>query len=620
MTGTFDPLLGRTPRQRRWALGIALAVILMVPLAVAGLVAGALATADQRIDAIPAIIVNNDTMVTTKQADGTEQQVLAGRQLVTELTSPDAPGFAWSISNSEDAAEALAEGRAYAVLTVPEDFSASITSLAGPEPTKANLSLRTDDAHAFLAGSAAQAVGTAMAGAFGREITTRYLTSFYEELGLVGASLTTAAAGAAELSTGVGSLASGLDAVATGASSTASGASELLTGVARYTDGVESLGAGLTRLSSGASQLAPLRTGLPRYASGVQGAADGFRSVNQALQANPTNADLVPSLNEFQAGLDQLADQGSGLAPAASGIGRVVEGVAAAAEGAGRLSAQAGGITSGAQGLATGTAAVSSGVASSAAGADQLVGGATELASGLEAGATQASAFGDRDAAATAGVVAEPVGITPTRNHALDSISPVIGMVFVPVGLWIGALAMFLLIRPVSRMALNSTASNGRLVLRGLGQGAAVAVVQAVSVVALLHAALGVRWDLLPATLPFSILIALVFMVVHHVLTAAFGRFGIIVSLVLLALQLTSSGGPFPLQMVAEPYQAVSSFLPLTWAVRGMQALVSGAGGPDVWASVTALSLFGLVGLAVSFWLVARLRRVRPPALLPAVG
>lgn len=620
MTGTFDPLLGRTPRQRRWALGIALAVILMVPLAVAGLVAGALATADQRIDAIPAIIVNNDTMVTTKQADGTEQQVLAGRQLVTELTSPDAPGFAWSISNSEDAAEALAEGRAYAVLTVPEDFSASITSLAGPEPTKANLSLRTDDAHAFLAGSAAQAVGTAMAGAFGREITTRYLTSFYEELGLVGASLTTAAAGAAELSTGVGSLASGLDAVATGASSTASGASELLTGVARYTDGVESLGAGLTRLSSGASQLAPLRTGLPRYASGVQGAADGFRSLNQALQANPTNADLVPSLNEFQAGLDQLADQGSGLAPAASGIGRVVEGVAAAAEGAGRLSAQAGGITSGAQGLATGTAAVSSGVASSAAGADQLVGGATELASGLEAGATQASAFGDRDAAATAGVVAEPVGITPTRNHALDSISPVIGMVFVPVGLWIGALAMFLLIRPVSRMALNSTASNGRLVLRGLGQGAAVAVVQAVSVVALLHAALGVRWDLLPATLPFSILIALVFMVVHHVLTAAFGRFGIIVSLVLLALQLTSSGGPFPLQMVAEPYQAVSSFLPLTWAVRGMQALVSGAGGPDVWASVTALSLFGLVGLAVSFWLVARLRRVRPPALLPAVG
>ncbi len=620
MTGTFDPLLGRTPRQRRWALGIALAVILMVPLAVAGLVAGALATADQRIDAIPAIIVNNDTMVTTKQADGTEQQVLAGRQLVTELTSPDAPGFAWSISNSEDAAEALAEGRAYAVLTVPEDFSASITSLAGPEPTKANLSLRTDDAHAFLAGSAAQAVGTAMAGAFGREITTRYLTSFYEELGLVGASLTTAAEGAAELSTGVGSLASGLDAVATGASSTASGASELLTGVARYTDGVESLGAGLTRLSSGASQLAPLRTGLPRYASGVQGAADGFRSLNQALQANPTNADLVPSLNEFQAGLDQLADQGSGLAPAASGIGRVVEGVAAAAEGAGRLSAQAGGITSGAQGLATGTAAVSSGVASSAAGADQLVGGATELASGLEAGATQASAFGDRDAAATAGVVAEPVGITPTRNHALDSISPVIGMVFVPVGLWIGALAMFLLIRPVSRMALNSTASNGRLVLRGLGQGAAVAVVQAVSVVALLHAALGVRWDLLPATLPFSILIALVFMVVHHVLTAAFGRFGIIVSLVLLALQLTSSGGPFPLQMVAEPYQAVSSFLPLTWAVRGMQALVSGAGGPDVWASVTALSLFGLVGLAVSFWLVARLRRVRPPALLPAVG
>ena len=171
MSTRLDRLFSRTPGQRRGALVTGLAALIVVPLAVAGLFAGALNTADERVETLPALVVNDDEFVTTTLPDGTEQMVLAGRQLVTELTKPatagSTTGFAWEISNAEDAGQALADGSAYAVLTIPADFSSSVTSLSGATPTQADLAIRTDDAHSFLAGSVAQSVGTALTGAFG---------------------------------------------------------------------------------------------------------------------------------------------------------------------------------------------------------------------------------------------------------------------------------------------------------------------------------------------------------------------------------------------------------------------------------------------------------------------
>jgi YhgE/Pip-like protein len=656
MSARLERLFSRTPGQRRRSFGSVLAGLIIVPLAVGGLFAGALASADQRIDTIPAIVVNNDTMVNLAKPDGTTTPVLAGRQLVTELTAHPAggkpsAGFDWTISNSTDAAKALAAGKAYAVLTIPKDFSASVTSLSGSTPHQANLAIRTDDAHSYLAGSAAQSVGTAMTSTFGRAITQQYLTGFYGQLGTIGDSLAGAADGALQLSSGVDGLATGLDSLASGAAtassgaaSAAGGAESFASGVTTYTQGADALSAGLARLSSGAAGLGALRPGLPAYAGGVQQSAAGFTQLNQGLQpllaANraaiaavvpqgPAEIEqlaridkLAASLNGLGTGLDALSAQSPAISQAGAGIGSVVDGIAQSAAGAAQLAAGSGALRSGADGLASGVSGLAGGVtqladgtAASAAGARQLAGGAGTLATGLAGGADQASALDDQDAAATAQVVSEPVTVSTTRANKIDSIGPVIGMLVVPLGLWIGALAIFLLLRPVSPLALASTASTGRIVLRSLGRAFGIAAAQAVVIVALLHAALGVSWTLLPATMSFALLLALVFVAVHHALTVAFGRAGIVVSLVLLALQLTSAGGLYPIEIVAKPFQLVSPFLPLTWAVGGMQAIVSGVGGAEVAASAAALAAFALLGLLVSLGVIARRRGARSLAL-----
>ncbi|MET0724866.1 MAG: YhgE/Pip family protein [Leifsonia sp.] len=625
MSTRLDRLFGRTRSQRRFRLGAVIVGVMVVPLAVAGLVTGGLASADDRIDTIPALVVNNDEMVTATAPDGTETQILAGRLLVTQLTAPGENGFDWKLSNSAEAEKAIADGSAYAVLTIPEDFSASINSISGSSPTQADLSIRTDDAHSYLAGSAAQSVGDGMTNAFGRAITEQYLNAFYTNLASTGGSLSSAADGATQVSDGVAGLAGGLDQLAGGASSAASGAasaaggaSELADGIDSYTGGVDSLAAGLQSLAAQTAQLGSLGTGVAGYTQAVSGTAAQLDALTKQVLAGTPPTDLAAQLATISGTLDAVAGQGPALAAGTSGLGALSTGIAQTAAGANQLAAGSPGLRSGADGLASGVGALSDGLASltsgtaaSASGAHSLADGAGSLAQGLTDGAAQASALGDIDAEKTASVVAQPVTVTSTRANPITGIGEVIGMVFVPIGLWIGALAVFLLLRPLSSMALQSTASTGRLVIRGLARASGIAVVQALLVVGLLHTALGVNWGTLPATLSFAVLMALAFAAIHQFLTVAFGRVGIVVSLLLVIVQLTSSGGIYPVEILARPYQVITPFLPLTWAVQGMQQIVAGVGGASVAASAAGLAAIGLLSVVGSLIAVARRRGAR---------
>ncbi|GAA2462488.1 YhgE/Pip family protein [Agromyces soli] len=641
MSGRLSRLFGTTPAQRRLRYGVLLAAVVAVPLAVAGLVSGAVAGGNDQLEQIPAIVVNDDEMVTTTDADGAEQQVLAGRLLVTELTGGEASGFDWTISNDEEAAKKLADGEAYAVLTIPSDFSASVTSLSGSNPTKANLEIRTDDAHSYLAGSVVQSVGDAMTAAFGRTLTQQYLEGLYAGLADFGGSLDQAAdgasslaSGAGSLSTGVGQLSTGVASAASGASDAASGASQYADGVRQYTEGVDGLASGLAQASAGSAGLDTLAGGVSSYVGGVNAAVGQIGGaftgvIAQLEQAKVDNPELAPQLDaliaqlQAQAGalqpqLDQFTAQGAQLAAGVqSGVDQTQAGLAELSNGAAQLSGGSAAIRDGASSLASGVGELaggldqlSSGASSAATGADELASGAEQFASGLADGAEQAGALTNVDGKEMADVVSQPVTVDAARDHEIASTGEAVGMWFAPIGLWVGALAMFLVFRPFGREALRSTASTGGLVWRALARAGLVALGQTVAVVGLLHLALGVSWSLLPQTLAFSALTALAFTAVHAWLMTWLGRGGMIISLILVALQLTTTG-LVPIEALSGPYQTISPFLPLTWAVQGMQLIVSGAGGAGVAGAAGVLALFALIGVLGTAIVVGRRRGIR---------
>lgn len=581
--------------RRRWVRVLALIAAAVVPLAFAGLTMAALSDTEKGLDRIPAAIVNQDEMVTQTGDDGTETMVLAGRLLVTELTGADSPGMDWRLSNAEEAATQLAAGEVYAVLTIPSDFSASVVSLSSGDPTRAQLRLETDDAHSYLAGAVAQSLGDGMVRAFGSELTKQYIAGIFTQFGTVGEAFTQAADGAQQLADGAGDA--------------AAGAQQYAEGVRQYTNGVSALASGLGQLNTGAAGLDQLSSSVTGYTQGVAQLAAGIAE-QTAIIADPTSdpvavATAVAYLQGYSTQLNTVAAGGGELAAGvAGGVDGIQSGIAQSAAGAGQLARNGGQLAAGADALADGTV--------------QLADGAGELAAGLREGADRLSGA-ETPGADAASVAAEPVGLEVATSNAVTQIAQVIGTYFVPLGLWAGALATFLVLPGLSRRVLASTAGSGRVLGSFAVRAGAVAAVQALLLVLLLHLVAGVAWVLLPATLGLALVAALAYTAFHQLLTVGLGRAGLVVSLLLLAVQLAAVGGIVPSQALAGPFAWLSSVSPLGWASTGLQQLVAGGETGVVVGSFFALAAFGAASLLVSRLVIRRARRASVlRMLLPA--
>ena len=557
-TNTLGQTLGRVSRTQ-WLRRIGIIAVVLVPLAFAGLFVGALSSADTALDRVPAAVVNNDTLQYTTGADGNKQPVFAGRQLVTELTG-DSTEFTWTVTNEAEAKKSLAAGDVYAILTIPADFSDSILSLSTSEPKRANLAITTDDAHSYLSGAIATSLGNSLAHTFGTTVTEGYLSGIYTSFGALGTSIGDAASGARSLEGGVSS----------------------------YTGGVDALSSGLGELRSASSGLGAISSGVNDFTGGVSSLASALAAANASLQANPNDPVALATVNALSAQLSSAAAGGRTLAAqTATGVTGVSGGIASSASGAATL----------------------------AAGSSELRSGADTLATGLEAGAAQIpSSEGAGNAAA---VAADPVTVSVTRDNKVSSIGQSISTFFIPLGLWVGALAVFLVMRPLGRRELGSTAGSGRLLAHTLAKASAITVAQALLLVALLHLVVKVPWAALPATLGFSVLMALAFTAFHYLLTIGLGRGGLVLSLFVLAVQMTATGGLYPIQLLATPFQWVSPVLPLTYGVSGMQTIIASGDPTQTIAASAVLLLFGVASALLSLVILRRMRTARALGLVP---
>jgi putative membrane protein len=417
---------------------------------------------------------------------------------------------------------------------------------------------------------------------FGSAITKQYISGVYASLGTLSASLSQAADGASSL--------------ASGASQSAAGASSLASGLGSYTAGVTSLSSGLSQLSSGAGSLSQLSSGVASYTGGVSQLS---AALTAAVAANDT-----PQIQALTAQLAGLAGQGSTLSSqTASGISGIQSGIAQSAAGAKKLAGAGPSLAAGAKALAEGTGRLSS--------------GAMSLADGLTRGAAQVPSSDTAAANKSADVASDPVALTVSTAHRVSQVAQAVSTFFLPLGLWIGALAVFLVMRPVTRRILASTAASSRVVGATLVRAGAITAAQALLLVLLLHTAVGIGWASLPATLAFSLLTAAAFTAFHYLLTIGLGRAGLIISLFLLALQIAAVGVA-PLQLLSPPFQAISPFLPLSWAVDGMQQIITGGSAASAIGSAVALLAFGLASVVIANLAIRRTRRARALGLVPA--
>ena len=188
---------------------------------------------------------------------------------------------------------------------------------------------------------------------------------------------------------------------------------------------------------------------------------------------------------------------------------------------------------------------------------------------------------------------------------------------FLALALWVGAMITFMVLRPLNRRYLVSGAPPHRVVLAGLFPAIAIGFAQAILLFVVVVFGLGLGPQNPVTTLGLLLLTAGAFAAIMQLVGAALGPAGRIIALALLMLQLTSSGGTYPVQTTPDFFQAVHPFLPMTYVVAALRHAIDGGSTGTVLTGVFALLGYGAGALALTVAVARGKRRLSSSDLHP---
>lgn len=370
--------------------------------------------------------------------------------------------------------------------------------------------------------------------------------------------------------------------------------------------------AALQEALTGADERVTAVAGRAEEAAATSAAANervqGFVEDDVAASAKADLTDLNDGAHAVAAGAEKL--QG--------GIGAAKDGADSLADGAGRFADGLEQLGSGATELDGGLAQLQDGAGELRAGLGTLDDGAHELASGLSDGVDRVPALTEDERDEAALVMSRPVEAVMQVDNSAEVYGRGMAPMFFSIALWVFGIAAFNIMRPIS----------GRL-LAGRRNPVAIALAAWLPVGIV---AVGGGLLMLAATLPLglapvhpvravalTVLVAVVFSLIAHLMQTALGTPGSALLLVLLVLQLASTGGTYPAEVLPGFFQALHPFMPMSYSIEAFRNAISG--GPDqrFWVPVVVLMGIGAAALALDVLVVRRRRRFRMKDLHPAL-
>lgn len=430
------------------------------------------------------------------------------------------------------------------------------------------------------------------------EGTTATVTQLQQLIGALGQLQTDTTQPQADLTNGMTTAGAGAAALGNNLAAFATEIEQLTADCMAEPDSADFCTSMATRLATQASALkanaAEIGTGLTTAQTGAEGLGEATASLQSALGGD-SGGDPTAQLNELIDGVDQFgtalgdfADQGSQLAGGASQL----------AGGAGELADGASGLASGTSELAAGTPALADGAEQLADGIDQSAEGAGELAGGLDeavAGIPNTTEAERDRIAATAVAPVEAVG-------ASDELFNASGVpLFAGIALWAGALAMFLLIRPLWGRTRDAARGVVAIALRSAAPAAALGAVQGALAGVILPLALGYDAAQGLRFFALAVIAGTSFSLLVQGLAALLGGVGRFIAFALLVVGFAVgivSTAPAPLI-------AVGDASPIGAAFAGFQSVAAGAG---MAGAAALLVLWGLAGLVLTLLAVRRAR------------
>ena len=312
------------------------------------------------------------------------------------------------------------------------------------------------------------------------------------------------------------------------------------------------------------------------------------------------DGNLATLQTQAQALADRAPHLSEDLDDAVSKINKLNEGAGKVAAGARKLHQGLGTANSGAGDLDEGVGQLKTGAETLNGGMFKLVDGSGKLAGGLHDGAGKIPDYDKQDRIQRTEVMSDPVKLVSKDLHKAPNYGTGFAPYFIPLSLWVGAMVAYMLIPPMNRRALSTGAPAWRIALAGWLPVVAIGVLQTVSLMAVLHWAIGLQMTRAAGTVGFLFLVTACFGAIVQWLNARFGAAGRILVLALLMLQLTSAGGTYPVQTSPGFFNAIHPFLPMSYIVEALRRLITGGGLGPVWHACVVLVAFTAGALALT--------------------
>ncbi|WP_162617468.1 YhgE/Pip family protein, partial [Bacillus pseudomycoides] len=214
--------------------------------------------------------------------------------------------------------------------------------------------------------------------------------------------------------------------------------------------------------------------------------------------------------------------------------------------------------------------------------------GSKELATKLGEGAEKTSETkGDEN---KYDMFASPVKVETEKVTEVPNYGTGFTPYFLSLGLFVGALLLSIVF-PL-REAVGIPKSGFSWFVSKFGVLLTVGVIQALVADAVLLLGLGVEVQSVPYFILFSIITSLSFIALVQFLVTTFSDAGRFIAILTLILQLTTSAGTFPLELIPKPLQIFNAWFPMTYSVSGYKAVISSGDYSFMWQNAGILMMF----------------------------
>lgn len=462
------------------------------------------------------------------------------------------------------------------------------------------------------AGAAELAAGTQQAAAGGKQLAGAVNTAadqvepaLRENAELIADAATRVAQGADLLASNVDKLQDAAD----DAVESADRIRDYLYGLPDDTEGIEQARAYADQLATDAQKVQQIVKSQDPAAT----SADLHAIATQARAIAKAAPHLADDVEQARRSVNDLA---SGLTDLATGAQQLESGAGQLADGADDLRGGLWQLASGARELDNGIGTLTTSQNKLVSGLSDIEDGASQLASGLSDGAGEIPDYG-AETGDRADLLADPVQLDRTVKNPAKTYGVGFAPYFLTLALWVGAMITYMVLRPLNRRYVVSGAPAYRVALAGLLPAVAVGLAQAVLLFVVVVFGLGLDPQQPAQTLGLLALTATAFAAIMQLLGAALGPAGRIMSLVLLMLQLTSSGGTYPVETTPGFFQAVHPLLPMTYVVNALRHTIDGGPAGTVVLGALAVLAYGLGALLLTVLVAGRKRRLSPTDLHP---